>query len=121
MIKLAPTAGITLDPALSPAEKLKIVQGLMSEGDPRAAAIFETIGAYLAYSAVLYAQFYHIEHMIVLGRVASGLGGDTILRVCNEIIRDEFPELAARCRIMAPDENTRRVGQSVAAASLPEI
>ena len=121
VIKLAPAAGIELDPELSPAEKLKVVQGLMAQDDPRAAAIFETIGAYLAYTVVLYSQFYNIEHMMMLGRVMSGKGGDTILRVCNEILAEEFPDLAAKCEVMLPDEKTRRVGQSVAAASLPSL
>ena len=121
VIKLAPFAGIELDPALSPAEKLKVVQGLMAEDDPRAAAIYETIGAYLAYTVVLYSQFYDIEHMMMLGRVMSGKGGDIILRVCNEILKDEFQALAAKTEVMLPDEKTRRVGQSVAAATLPEI
>ena len=120
VIKLAPIAGIELDPALSPAEKLKVVQGLMAEDDPRAAAIYETIGAYLAYTVVLYSQFYDIEHMMMLGRVMSGKGGDIILDTCNAILRDEFPALAAKVEVMLPDEKTRRVGQSVAAATLPE-
>lgn len=121
VIKLAPVAGIELDPALSPAEKLKVVQGLMAQDDPRAIAIFETIGAYLAYTVVLYSQFYDIEHMMMLGRVMSGKGGDTILKVCNDILADEYPELAKKCEVMLPDEKTRRVGQSVAAASLPKL
>ena len=121
VIKLAPFAGIDLDPALSPAEKLKVVQGLMAEDDERAKAIYETIGAYLAYTVVLYSQFYDIEHMMMLGRVMSGKGGDTILAVCTEILADEFPELAKKVEVMLPDEKIRRVGQSVAAATLPEI
>ncbi len=121
VIKLAPAAGIELDENLSPAEKLKVVQGLMAEDDPRAAAIFETIGAYLAYTVVLYSQFYDIEHLMMLGRVMSGKGGDTILRVCNEILADEYPELAKKCEVILPDEKTRRVGQSAAAASLPAL
>ena len=48
VIKLAPAAGIELDPNLTPAEKLKVVQGLMAEDDPRAQAIFRDIGVYLA-------------------------------------------------------------------------
>ena len=70
---------------------------------------------------VLYSQFYDIEHMMMLGRVMSGKGGDTILRVCNEILADEYPVLAKKCEVSLPDEKTRRVGQSVAAASLPRI
>ena len=121
VIKLAPRAGITLDAALSPAEKLKVVQSLMESGDSGAQAIFETIGAYLAYTAVLYSQFYDLEHLMMLGRVMSGKGGDTILRVCNEILNAEFPAFAAKCEVTLPDEKTRRVGQSVAAATLPKI
>ena len=121
VIKLAPRAGIELDATLSPAEKLKVVQALMEADDPRAQAIFETIGAYLAYTAVLYSQFYDIEHLMMLGRVMSGKGGDTILRVCNHILRSEFAALYAKCRVSLPDEKTRRVGQSVAAATLPAI
>ena len=121
VIKLAPVAGIELDGELSPAEKLKVVQGLMAQDDERAVAIFETIGAYLAYAVVQYSQFYDIEHMMMLGRVMSGKGGDTILKVCNDILKAEFPALAAKCEVMLPDEKTRRVGQSVAAASLPAL
>ena len=43
MIKLAPAAGIELDPALSPAEKLKTVQGLMAEDHAGAAKIYASI------------------------------------------------------------------------------
>ena len=121
VIKLAPRAGIELDPQPSPAEKLKVVQGLMEADDPRAQAVFRSIGAYLAYAVVQYSQFYDIEHLMMLGRVMSGKGGDTILQVCNDILKEEYPELAAKCEVMLPDEKTRRVGQSVAAASLPAI
>ncbi len=121
VIKLAPAAGIDLEESLSPAEKLKVVQERMEADDPRAQAIFETIGAYLAYTTVLYAQFYSIEYLMLMGRVMSGKGGEIILRVCKEILADEYPQLAAKCRVMLPDEKTRRVGQSVAAASLPKI
>ena len=70
---------------------------------------------------MLYSQFYNIDYMMLLGRVMSGKGGDTILRVCNEILADEYPELAKKCTVTLPDEKMRRVGQSVAAASLPKI
>ena len=121
VIKLAPWAGIEVPEDLTLAEKLKFVQKLMEDDDERAIAVFETIGAYLAYTTVLYSQFYDIEHMMLLGRVMSGKGGDTILRVCNEILADEYPELAAKCNVTLPDEKMRRVGQSVAAASLPAL
>ena len=120
VIKLAPRAGIELDENLSPAEKLKVVQGLMEQDDPRAQAIFESIGAYLAYTVIQYAHFYDLRHLMTLGRVMSGKGGDTILSTCQKILADEFPAVYANTQVMLPDEKTRRVGQSVAAASLPE-
>ena len=119
VIKLAPAAGIDLPEELPPAEKLKLIQELMQQNNPRATAIFETIGAYLAYTVVLYSQFYDLEYLMLLGRVMSGKGGETILQVCCDILADEYPELAAKCCVTLPDEKMRRVGQSVAAASLP--
>jgi len=119
VIKLAPAAGIELPEELSLAEKLKFVQKLMEADDPRAAAIFETIGAYFAYNTVLYSEFYDIDYMMLMGRVMSGKGGDIILKVCNDILAEEYPELAAKCKVTLPDEKMRRVGQAVAAASLP--
>ncbi len=121
VIKLAPRAGIELDESLTPAEKLKVVQGLMEQDDPRAQAIFESIGAYLAYTVIQYSHFYDLRHLMTLGRVMSGKGGDTILATCQAILADEFPAAYAHTQVMLPDEKTRRVGQSVAAASLPEL
>ena len=39
----------------------------------------------------------------------------------QEVLDKEFPELAAKIELHIPDEKSRRVGQSVAAASLPMI
>ena len=119
--KLAPRAGIELDAALTPAEKLKVVQKLMEADDTRAQAVFKDIGTYLAYTVVLYNKFYDIQHLMLLGRVMSGKGGDTILATCQQVLKDEFPALYEKVEVMLPDENTRRVGQSAAAASLPDI
>ena len=121
VIKLAPRAGIELDPALTPAEKLKVVQKLMEADDARAQAVFKDIGTYLAHTVVLYNKFYDIQHLMLLGRVMSGKGGDTILATCQEVLKNEWPALYEKCEVMLPDENTRRVGQSAAAASLPDI
>jgi hypothetical protein len=44
-----------------------------------------------------------------------------ILEEANRVLHTEFPELAQRIDIQLPDEKSRRVGQAVAAASLPEI
>lgn len=121
VIKLAPAAGIDLDESLSPAEKLKVVQGLMKKGHEGAAAIYDTIGAYFGYAIAFYSEFYDIEHVLIMGRVTSGEGGVILLDRAQEVLDKEFPELAAKVQLHIPDENSRRVGQSVAAASLPEI
>ena len=121
VIKLAPYAGIELDESLSPAEKLKVVQGLMKDGDERAVAIYDTIGAYFGYAIAFYTEFYDIKHVLIMGRVTSGEGGALILERAQEVLDTEFPELAKKIQLHIPDENSRRVGQSVAAASLPEI
>ena len=121
VIKLAPAAGIQLDPALSPAEKLKVVQGLMEQGDPRAAKIYESIGVYLAHTLALYHHLYGYRHVLLLGRVMSGKGGDLLLETCRKVLADEYKEVNEKIHLALPDEKFRRVGQSAAAASLPEL
>lgn len=121
VIKLAPAAGIQLEESLSPAEKLKKVQGLMEQNDPRAAAIYRSIGTYLAHSFALYHDFYGFRHVLLLGRVMSGKGGDLLLETYNKVMADEYPELAEKIHVALPDEKFRRVGQSAIAASLPEM
>ncbi len=121
VIKLAPFAGIELDESLSPAEKLKVVQNLMKEGDERAAKIYETIGVYFGYAIAYYTEFYDIKHVLIMGRVTSGEGGTILLAKAQEVLDVEFPELAKKITLHIPDESSRRVGQSVAAASLPDL
>ena len=121
VIKLAPAAGIELDPENTPAEKLKVVQKFMEADDPRAAAIYRSIGVYLGHALAWYAEFYDIRHVLLLGRVMSGKGGDIILEYANKVLDAEYADLAAQMKLSLPDEKFRRVGQSVAAASLPAL
>lgn len=121
VIRLAPAAGIALDESATPAEKLKAVQQLAGAGDPRALAIFRDIGVYLAHTLPLYAAVYDLENLLVLGRVASGVGGEEIVETCRRVLREEYPALASRLSVTLPDEKFRRVGQSMAAASLPDV
>ena len=116
VIKLAEYGGFTFDEKLSPAEKLKVVQGLMKDGDPLARQIYEDIGTYLGYTLPFYAMFYDIKHILLLGRVTSGEGGNIVMDRANQILREEFPE--CKFTVEMPDEKNRRVGQSIAAASL---
>lgn len=121
VIKLAPAAGITLDEGLTPAEKLKVVQELMEKGDPGAERLFESLGVYLGYSLAYYAEFYPIEQVLILGRVTSGRGGGILMQKARQVLETEFPRLARKIHLHLPDESSRRVGQSIAAASLPEL
>ena len=119
VIKLASRAGIELDEKLTLAEKLKVVQKLNEEGHQGANQIFESIGVYLAYALAFYAEFYEIKHVLLLGRVTSGKGGETILKVARETLLKEFPEYK-NIDIGMPSDFMRRLGQSIAAASLPK-
>lgn len=119
--RLLRPAGIRLDTQLSPAEKLKEVQGLMERGDYRALKIYQTIGTYLGYGIAHYAEFYDIKHVLVLGRVTSGAGGDVIVEGAKRVLEAEFPGLAEDISFHMPDEKDRRHGQAIAAASLANL
>jgi len=119
--KLLPRAGIELPAEMPLPERLVEVQRLMAGGDARAVKIYETIGVYFGYSIALYREFYDFEHMLVLGRVTTGAGGDVVLEKAREVLAKEFQEIAGSVRLHVPDEKSRRIGQAVAAASLPTI
>ncbi len=120
VIKLAENSGFKFEEGLSPAEKLKVIQKLMADGDAMAKQIYEDIGVYLGYAIPYYSEFYKIKHLLLLGRVTSGEGGNLILEKAREVLNAEFPEYAD-VNITMPDEKNKRVGQSIAAASLAEI
>ena len=120
VIKLAPRAGIQLDEAASPAEKLKAVQALMEQGSEAAAKVYESIGVYLGHTLAFYYDLYACRHVLLLGRVMSGKGGDLILDTAKRVLAEEYPGIADKLLPSLPDERFRRVGQSMAAASLAE-
>lgn len=115
---LAP-AGIAAGAELPLPEKLKLVQQLMAGDDPRARRIYETVGTYLGYGVAHLADFHVLRHVLVLGRVTSGVGGDIILSKAREVLATEFPEWADPIALHMPDEKEKRHGQAIAAASLP--
>ena len=121
VFRLAPKAGIAIPEGITDAERLKFVQEKLESGHPGAAQIWECMGIYLGYGLAHYADFYDIQHVLILGRCTSGRGGDIILEKAKQVLRSEFPDLAARINVQLPDEKSRRVGQSIAAASLPAI
>jgi predicted NBD/HSP70 family sugar kinase len=117
--RLAPHAGLPLPRDMPLPEQLKEVQRMMADGDSRAASIYRTIGVYLGYGAAHFARFYALKHMLILGRVTTGPGGDVILDQARRVLSADFPDLAARLAFHVPDEKTKRHGQAIAAASLP--
>lgn len=120
VIKLAKLGNIELNENDSPARKLKYIQDLNENGNEVANSIFEDIGIYLGYTIAYYSMFYDIKHILLLGRVVSGKGGNTIIAKAREVLYGEYPNLAHIVFHM-PDEKNRRVGQSIAAASLPFV
>lgn len=120
VIKLAPRAGIELDETLSPAEKLKAVQLELNKGNDRVRDIYRSIGVYLGHTLAYYATYYEIGDVLLLGRVMSGEGGDLVLAEATRVLAEEYPDFAS-IELHLPDEKIRRVGQSVAAASLPKL
>ena len=118
VIKLAEAGGYRFKEGTTPAEKLKEIQALMEKDDQLARQIYEDIGIYLAYTLPFYAKFYDMKHVLLLGRVMGGKGGNILLDSCKKVLEEEYPEFA-KLDISLPDEKNRRVGQSIAAASLP--
>jgi predicted NBD/HSP70 family sugar kinase len=121
VFRLAPKADIQIPSDITDAEKLKFVQEKLEAGHAGASQIWKSMGIYLGYGLAHYAEFYDIKHVLILGRCTSGRGGDLLLDGAERVLKAEFPELASRIHVQLPDEKSRRVGQSIAAASLPAI
>ena len=119
--RLCAPAGIDLPKEMPLAEKLEKVQELMKNGDMQARKIYETIGVYLGYTLAHFADFYEIRNMLILGRVTSGIGGDLVVATASNVLREEFPQLHKTMVIKTPGESEKRLGQAVAAASLPSL
>jgi predicted NBD/HSP70 family sugar kinase len=121
VFRLAPQAGIAIPEGASNAEKLEFAQDRLHAGHEGAVRIWQTMGVYLGYGIAHYADFYDLKHVLILGRCTSGEGGALIVDGARRVLAAEFPELAERITVQLPDERSRRVGQSIAAASLPAL
>jgi predicted NBD/HSP70 family sugar kinase len=119
--RLGTRAGFTFDEKMPVPERLVAVQEAMQRGDPRAKRVFDTIGVYLGYAVGHYADFYELRHVLVMGRVTSGPGGEVILSRAGDVLERHFPAAASRVKLRMPDEKDKRHGQAIAAASLPDI
>jgi len=116
---LALKAGFYFPSDMPLPERLKVVQVAMAKDDPKAAEIYTTIGVYLGWTLPWYRLFYDYDTILLLGRVTSGKGGEIIVNSALETLAEVAPESVGKVRLMMPDEKARRVGQCVAAATLP--
>jgi len=121
VFRLAPLAGLVVRPDMPDAEKLASLQDKLAAGHAGAEKIWRSMGIYLGYAIAHYADFYEIRHVIILGRCTSGAGGALLLEEANRVLAHEFPFLDSKITVQLPDEKSRRVGQSIAAASLPDL
>ena len=119
--RLLGPAGIAVDPDTSLPEQLVHLQALMAAGDPRAPLVYETIGTYLGYALLDYRELYDVEHLLLLGRVMTGDGGDLIIDRARAVLGAEDPAAAEAITVHTPSERDKRHGQAVAAASLPAL
>ncbi len=119
--RLADRAELDLTESMPAADRLVAVQEAMSKGDPRAERVYDTLGSYLGYSIGHYADFYDLKHVLVMGRVTSGPGGERMLLRAREVLAAEFPRAASGIELRMPDEKDKRHGQAIAAASLPSV
>ena len=117
---LAP-AGIDVDPRSSLPERLLCLQELMAAGDRRAVRVYETIGTYLGYALLEYRGSYEFEHVLLLGRVLTGDGGEVIREQARTVLVAEDAAFAERLSFHAVSERDKRLGQAVAAASLASL
>merc|ERR1719356_355419 len=76
------------------AQCLKLIQKAMTdpEKEPKCRKIYETVGVYLGYALAQYSEFYKIDHVMILGRVSKGSGGDIVLDMAKKVLAEEFPE-----------------------------
>lgn len=119
--RLAPLAGLHYPADMPFPEQLIEVQKAMASGDERAAAIYRCIGVYLGWSVIHYDAFYELTTLLLLGRVTSGEGGALMIDEARSVLTAEAPEIASRVSLQTPDERSKRLGQAVAAASLPVL
>ena len=102
-------------------EQLVEVQNALKDGDEKAAVIFNRIGSDLGHSIRHYANYYDLQHLLILGRVTSGDGGQIIIDTATKTMAEHYPDLHEQVSFVTPDEKMKRHGQAIAAASLPKL
>jgi predicted NBD/HSP70 family sugar kinase len=119
--RLMAPAGIEIDASTPLPQRLVRLQELMAAGDRRADLVYRTVGTYLGYALLTYREHYDLDHLLLLGRVMTGAGGDVIIETARTVLAAEDPAAAEGTVFHLADEHQKRHGQAVAAASLPEL
>ena len=119
--RLMAPAGFVIDESSPLPQRLVHLQERMAADDPRAAQVYRTVGSYLGYALLTYREDYDLDHLLLLGRVMTGAGGDLVIETAKAVLAAEDPAGAAQITFHLADERQKRHGQAVAAASLPEI
>jgi predicted NBD/HSP70 family sugar kinase len=104
------------------AQCLKLIQAAMADPaqEPTVRKLYETVGVYLGYGLASYCEFYPIDHVMILGRVSKGKGGDLMLDTAKKVLTEEFPEYS-KIEFHTADDHFKAVGQCIAAAALPIV
>lgn len=103
VFRLAEGAGIALDHVDMLAEKLRRVQALVDSGDRSATAVFEAVGRDLAVAVAEFHDYFHMAHVVLVGRVTAGRGGEILLASADAALKRDFPEVADEVRLHVPD------------------
>merc|ERR1711912_144384 len=97
------------------AQCLKLIQQAMKDNPDKTADLYKTCGVYLGYGLAQYCDKempapYEIEHVMILGRVSKGAGGDIMLKTASEVLEKEFPDLP-KITFHTADDHFKAVGQ----------
>ena len=101
-------AGIDLPKEMPLAEKLVETQRLMAAGDELARAIYESISGYQGYAVAQDCN--SLRHVLVLGRVMSGEGGDVILSTARQVLK-ETPRAGGERACTSPAKRKNGTGR----------
>lgn len=115
--RLAPHFGLDFPADMPLPDRLVKVQERMAGDEPAVRALYETIGVHLGHSVAWYRAFYDFDRLLLLGRVTTGRGGDLLLESARRTLAESYSDLAS-VQLAMPDEKSKRLGQSVAAAAL---
>jgi len=104
------------------AKCLKLIQAAYTDPSKKESVkqLYVTMGVYLGYALAQYSEFYPIDHVMILGRVSRGEGGDLMLDTAKKVLETEFPEYA-KIQFHTADDHFKGVGQCIAAAALPTL